>query len=703
MAMLPGPFCSERGQTSPSFTAMSELGVSKVPARAEISTSQNPSHAVFQENEPTADQVREQDSMTFESEHLPPPLNYIVFKGTPESAASSSHARSRIPGTGFIRNPPPSFSSVASSSTFKLQPRRPVKCTPSPATRGRKRRANSLCSPVDVSPSYDYALVHHGKLRSDSLGDDTLSTVSTQKVFLDHDPGDRSSPAERVSHAAVTFEGLSLATPNNHFPASQCMDGRSPASFIGSHASLARSSFSKYNALASPAGSMSTMLRMSPAGSYTGSTRSPRLAPVTVLAHNNGAKLPPRPDFNIKLPFASLKDPPTIAGTPATVNRDTSHSSGSWSSSSHHRDGFDGPSPPSFKQARTEPLLESSPSRSVQSALSPEGTPLPRLNLTPRNARGRSIRGDDGNALAPPMLPSTLDLDSVPPRITRDPLPASLPSMIRTSATRADPEETMFSPTGPPALARTRVESFIPLPDFGGDGRMSSTLDEEDVASHTFHSAKVPTSCLAAQLPQPRAATASGEDLMRFMQDSADKHPPCDDNSNHGDADSLDASDDEDAFFLVAPSVINEEKQSSLQSVKQRKLRASSSMHELSRAGPSATSLDGASNTSLFGMDFINNSTASNTGYLNHQSSQESSGSIGLPLEGNSNISAGASSARLLDQNCTSPTRDLITPPVMSQPRSPPPLSPRSDRYEYHDSPIFSKDSNSNHCQLFSN
>lgn len=697
MAMLPGPFSSERGQTSPSCTAMSETGVSKVPARAEISTCQNPSHAAFTENEPTI-QVREQDSMTFESEHLPPPLNYIVFKGTPESAASSIHARPRIPGSGSIRNPPPSFASVASSSTFKLQPRRPVKCTPSPATRGRKRRANSLCSPGDVSPSYDCAVAQLGKLRSDSLGDDTLSTVSTQKLFLDHDPGDRSSPAERVSHAAVTFEGLSLATPNNHFPASQSMDGRSPASFVGSHASLARSSFSKYNVLASPAGSMSTMLRMSPAGSYTGSIRSPRLAPVTVLAHNNGARLPPRPDMNIKLPFASLKDPPTTAGTPATINRDTSHSYGSWSLSSHHQDGCDLPSPPSFKQARTEPLLESSPSRSVHSALSPEGAPLPRLNLTPRSARDRSHRGDNGNNVAPPMLPSALDLDSVP-RITRDPLPASLPSMMRT-----DPDETIFSPTGPPALARSRVESFIPLPDFGGEGRTSSTHDEEDVASHTVHSAKVPTSRVAAQFPQSRAATASGDDLMKLMQDGADEPPICDDNSNHGDdADSLDASDDEDAFFLVAPSVINEEKQSSLQSIKQRKLRASSSMHELSRAGPSAASLDGASNTSLFGMDFINNGTTSNTGYLNQQSLQESSVSIGLPLEGNSNISAGASSTRLPDQNCSSPTRDLITPPAMAQPRSPPPLSPRSDNYEYHDTPFFPKDSNNNQCHLFSN
>ena len=77
----------------------------------------------------------------------------------------------------------------------------------------------------------------------------------------------------------------------------------------------------------------------------------------------------------------------------------------------------------------------------------------------------------------------------------------------------------------------------------------------------------------------------------------------------YNDNDSLSASDDEDDFFLAAPSVINEEKKACLQNVKQRKIEFACEMPP--RRLPSGVSLRSglASNASLLGMDFVTSSS----------------------------------------------------------------------------------------------
>jgi hypothetical protein len=194
-----------------------------------------------------------------------------------------------------------------------------------------------------------------------------------------------------------------------------------------------------------------------------------------------------------------------------------------------------------------------------------------------------------------------------------------------------------------------------------------------------------------------------------------------------GDDDSLSASDDEDdddeAFFLATPLTIQEEKQSSLQQSKLRKLRDNPPLPGAASSHSFAlSSILQASSTSLRGMNFVTSSTSldkiggkalssSSCAYSHAMGSlrrPESSASIGLNLEGANGgpFSGGEESDDAMDvqvdpedrapplplgppllratssQTYMGPTmsasachaRDLVTPPIMAQPRSPPPL-----------------------------
>lgn len=185
---------------------------------------------------------------------------------------------------------------------------------------------------------------------------------------------------------------------------------------------------------------------------------------------------------------------------------------------------------------------------------------------------------------------------------------------------------------------KARAESYIPFPDWGEP---------------------------ATSLLEPPAPNDALERLIAA--------------GGNNDGDSLSASDDEEAFFLATPATIHEERQ--CHQVKQRKLAPG----RLSMASLGSSAL--ASNTSLRGMNFVTSST-SLRGMDDKDCSKPPSNCVAGILREESQVSIG------LNLESSHPTeaketteRDLVTPPVMTQAKSPPPLSPR-----FNQKPLSSSD-----------
>jgi hypothetical protein len=345
---------------------------------------------------------------------------------------------------------------------------------------------------------------------------------------------------------------------------------------------------------------------------------------------------------------------------------------------------------------------ESPGKRSVMS-MSPTSTPLPRLTLTPR-----STTSSHAARQLFLSLPTPGDLGG------------NGGAENEAAASRASTARAPHSA----ALPSPKRNSYIPLPEWASSG-CSGASKEACVGSSFFFETETHNqgSCGSKQPPTSPPTLLSksllsppspNDAIERFLKDSSysmgtnhnGSTAECMDEGvgHHGnDDDSLSASDDDDeAFFLATPLAIQEEKQSTLQQSKHRKLRDQSYTSLRSHQSLASSNIMQASSTSLRGMNFVTSSTSLDKigsklssgalclGPVSSLKRQDSQTSIGLTLEGTnapSNEESATKGAMTCGRSSSSfsnsamgAARDLVTPPVMAQPKSPPPLpSPRID------------------------
>jgi len=633
---------------------------------------------------------------------------------------------------GSTGTPPGSTTASMSSpfsGSFRLQPRQPIKCTPSPSTRGgslsggrgRKRSANSISSlPPEVFHLGASLTTNEESLSSnppsnssgpsspqqpvENLNEISFAGTATTATTTTSSPATTPERPPKVDLAVSTLQGLTLHSPASAStnpkgretpppvpprqrlqppPTLDSATDASPQSMLGSQASVGRSSFSKYTP-PSPAtvDGGSTANRTSPSSLMSSS--SPKLAPLTVLSHCSpgvndpyqaAAKSPPssfalgttRPPLHAGVPMslmhsldaeseALVASPPEARRPPELVHCHLQMTPNSDSLGPHmgpNSAGLDSPASNSVLSNRSkrsrhsrDPSIDSTPSRRSNMSMSPTSTPLPRLTLTPRSAGSRRSQGSSLPTF--PLEPSSETGGRTASAFTS---PSSRPSLNAPSS----------------GFAR-RERSYIPLPDWG-----------EPSIPHMHSSPSSHPSFYLNQAMSLLAPPAPDDALEMFI------------GANAHDGDSLSASDDEETFFLATPGAIKEEKEAVSQQVKQRRLRKSDSARQSLASGASSAK---ESSASLRGMNFVTSctsldkegsrfgkSSSSATLPMGNSSAsnlrrQESQSSIGLPLE-----AANSSS----NDEGESAGRDLVTPPAMARPRSPPPLSPRSNRDGSHD------------------
>lgn len=581
-----------------------------------------------------------------------------------------------------------SKSSPMSSAAFRLQPRN-LKCIPSPShgsqdTRGRKRGAHSLNEDSPMSPSLG------------TTGCESFHTACTLNTTKD---------STRYTDSTLPhFQGLSLHSPiSTSYQTSQPLF-ESPLSFVGSQ--CGRSSFLRYSAgspqthqeLSSPSVSGSVMSK---------SSTSPRRATCTVIFGQQCQANPTSTDLSASAsPFKSnrsisplgTKRPPLHHSGLAHLMQSLDETTGRAelddlieSPSEQFRGDYDGPplstvhcqsrcfmaSPNSYDSRLTESTptnllstpcskhsryheLDSPARRSVMSFSTPlsKQTPLPRLTLTPRSTGSQRTRGSELPAfpmdLEKPDAPSSTEVNGSFHEI------ATPPSIIRHDAKKSG--------------------SFLPQPDW------DEPVGSEAIMKNAFRGRS------SSLLKPPRL---TNEDPLEQIIAARTHQSAYDDN------DSLSASDDEDDFFLAAPSVINEERKVNCQLFKQRKVEHLNQelQRKHSSSGPSLNS-GLASNPSLLGMDFITSSSNlqmmdrvgskvfSQGSFDEHPpaarsfatSREPSLSSIGLTFDACNN-----SSNNLAESN--GGARELKTPPTeRSQTESPPPLhlSKKDNRFDDH-------------------
>lgn len=232
-----------------------------------------------------------------------PPMNVVVIKGTPDSGVASSGSLFTSPSLSQYNDEPsqrpirPRSFAQATSSPFKLMPRKsvPVWCSPSPSSRGRavsrgrKRRAHSISSP------------------SSTRSAETEASRDEQGDALDTQPATAAAGRRSSATDLLTMRSLSLQSPVGR-KSLIAEDPRSPPVLPPQH--LGASSFSIYSG-ASP-GSVNQIGCGSIAGS-TGSViaartpcssakSSPRQVPLTVISHGQIGPSPTR-SVNGRPPF----------------------------------------------------------------------------------------------------------------------------------------------------------------------------------------------------------------------------------------------------------------------------------------------------------------------------------------------------------------------------------------------------------------
>jgi hypothetical protein len=283
------------------------------------------------------------------------------------------------------------------------------------------------------------------------------------------------------------------------------------------------------------------------------------------------------------------------------------------------------------KQARTSDMM--SPGRRSWMGQSPARTSLPKITLTPRSTCSSS-RGL-------PRFPSPADDDMCHEALT---------PMTLFSEKLHHPAPAGTSNSSP------ITKSFIPMPDWN-----DAVL-----------------------------APSTSRDTLQVTLDEADERKAAAD-SDHGSL--SDSDDDNEPFLLAAPGIIIDEKlQASHRQFRQRRWRVPKTTGSAAIAMPPVIrSTDhNASCSSLFGTEFLPSSSElfgmdkSNSSNGNLQLSESmSSLQRGLLKRDESPLGLAIDETNYCGINDSSSGRDLITPPIMLQAHSPPPLSPRQSCMEH--------------------
>jgi hypothetical protein len=599
-----------------------------------------------------------------------PPVDVVVVK---EMA---------FPPTSPARRVAPSLSSSPPTSTlFRLKPRHDIKCTS--ASRGRKRPAASISATI-------FSTTSSFSSRDGEVQNSTITVTqdeATTSSFPLNDPSANSlqSPGG-MSDAVAILQTLSLSSPS-HPPASVATsDGTSPQLSLVGQYHPPRSSFSKYSAHSQAgirrlpqvfAPGATPLRHPSAMSSPAGSARSsPRIAPLTVLSHDES-----RPhlqvvgmmvgSFTTLAPLSQVnsgvdcREDDLVINTPllppSTVHCTTRRNSESSTSDSFSTiNGEDDDDTPTFNnkactRTRRELLFaDASPSRrSVASNMS-ERTPLPTVALTPRSHGNRSSRlpqfpsltndNDDFEFASPFLATPTLSIGKCSGEV-------NLEHFGFYSKKSVEPRS-LFVPSSADGKEPTRdkkMESFIPLPDWGesspSDEKEETPAPSQHSKCRSHMSGSSSSGMRSRSLLKPSTSNSS---MLELLARSPHITEP------FGENESLCTSDDEDAFFLVPPSAIVAERNDNQHRAKQRRLYSSTTPNESSKGRLSAGSPSAqASSSSLRGMGFV----------LSSGSLQDDS-SIGLALEPSATT----------EEDLTVTGRDLVTPPIMQQASSPPPL-----------------------------
>ncbi|CAB9520368.1 expressed unknown protein [Seminavis robusta] len=361
---------------------------------------------------------------------------------------------------------------------------------------------------------------------------------------------------------------------------------------------------------------------------------------------------------------------------------------------------------PRSKQRRMEesPGLQRTP-RTPQ-------TPLPRVTLTPRSTSSRHSR-QSGHRLPRFPSPSDIDMDVTSPFLNST-AAASLRGTAATTANRPEGNTSGFVSLRRPIFPASSNSLALSADGSTNEGKDSSVQTEaakkplpvlwclpmKAIATSPSDKTSLPSagefsggSFMGVQTKSLLTPSKSGGILQAMMEE---KH------SMNGDMGSVSDIDEDECFVLASPSAIEQERFASYQPARQRRRR---SCDRTSPDSPneSNTNLAGmnyvTSSTSLFGMDIAHPTDCNNltdrktTNDESPSSPKQSSGPLGKDQNNSraqeyqsmkrrksdaSNVSIG-----LALDSCTSGDggRDLVTPPAMPNPQTPPPLSPKQEDF----------------------
>jgi len=637
------------------------------------------------------------------SPNMRPPMSVIVIRDPPAGSKISSVGTFFRPSTlGALPTSVTPTNQGPTPAAFRLKPRHPVKSltSHSPA-RTRKRRAASMSeSTASSAPAHDSFDEDESQTETRLL-ERALEEVAPSISLFGHFEGNESQG--QMNTALATLKGLSLQSPHTR----KDSNGSSPFR-SGSHHSTIVSSFSKFSA--SPPTSLhdrpagSPMIYESPprrimVQSSASSKSSPKFAPLTIVSYREGVMIPAsqrtasshRPPLHLgaantlfSLDATSKESDDegpldTPKGLSPQVLCPNSTSSASTMSTMHDAANV----AQSSKQART--VNFDSPGIRSFASLSPR-TPLPKISLTPRSSISQGSNF--------PRFPSP------PEEVAYARTPRSLFTLRTSTATDDEcahneaekttyekplnPSSLAFStdsgglaglPSRPSsfAVASPSTKSFLPMPDWSETARIAN------VKANAHNSDRKP-------FAETRTQSLSSRGALQSMLDEDERHAAADVETG-----SLSGSDDDEPFLLAAPGTIIEEKlQASSRRNRRRRSHICGERSELpSSSRPPTMPATATSSASLMGMNFVfsnSNIDRSNmemklpdsTGAGTMRPS-ESYGSFGSLKRDDSMLSFGlafedeGSSSR----NFENRGRDLITPPVMMDAQSPPPLSPR--------------------------
>lgn len=399
--------------------------------------------------------------------------------------------------------------------------------------------------------------------------------------------------------------------------------------------------------------------------SPAGSTRSasPKIASLTVLSHSGsrtGCGVMEDSPAAIILPPPMMESVVTAVGSKSWIPPLSIHcsiksetSSNSSFSTINAQDEEDHEDTAAFRSTgvASRPVrasCEDSPNRSVSGML--DRTPLPTIALTPRSHASRKDHL--------PQFPSPNSDDEFTSPFFETPQSATLLSTTCTNSREVNMDSFDFGPK--PALLSPQRLFAVEHPAGGdmADGDKSTSVPS---MSHEFGPSRAAPTC---SLMKP---STSHNSMLGLFEDAARRLP-----DSFDDTGSLSASDDEDDFLLVPPSVTTGACLGDNHPAKHRRFVHLSSTEEFGKSLSSFPSLNSRheSSNSLYGAGLLNSASANSLSGMDYDTLR----------------AAGSNSCRFARREESSSSlerindgdRDLVTPPLMQQATSPPPLSHRS-------------------------